>query len=225
MIEQLSGVVSAHVRKLLRSKRQGYEGATPGDRTLPDCAESLRRPTCDNSCSAIIDIQGALSWESFQVPEPWSGRLLTTPILFLSSNPSISGTEAYPQDSPAEPSFGGLLRCPVRRILDPGQPRTKRRWHLWPKGKLLVQRFRIAPGNCSIETQSLTWTTLSPRSYIAGRKVKPEWDRLLTSALTGRRDRRMVYLAHPGGPEPKPFKHWVSATRMQEIREILRSNA
>lgn len=50
-------------------------------------------------CSTIVAAQGVMSWASFQVPEPWSGNLLTAPILFLSSNPSISGTEEYPRSA------------------------------------------------------------------------------------------------------------------------------
>ena len=46
-------------------------------------------------CSAIVASQEASSWESFQAPEPWSGDLVRAPILFLSSNPSISTTEAF----------------------------------------------------------------------------------------------------------------------------------
>jgi hypothetical protein len=32
----------------------------------------------------------------FQVPEPWAGHLDVAPLLFVSSNPSISGSEPYP---------------------------------------------------------------------------------------------------------------------------------
>lgn len=48
-------------------------------------------------CLDIVATQRAESWPTFQVPEPWSGNLTTAPILFLSSNPSISETEAYPR--------------------------------------------------------------------------------------------------------------------------------
>jgi hypothetical protein len=47
-------------------------------------------------CGRIIKSQGLLSIDRFQVPEPWSGRLLEAPLLFLSSNPSISETDQYP---------------------------------------------------------------------------------------------------------------------------------
>jgi hypothetical protein len=48
-------------------------------------------------CSEIVRVQGANSWLDFQVPEPWSGHLSSAPLLFLSSNPSISLTEKYPR--------------------------------------------------------------------------------------------------------------------------------
>lgn len=59
-------------------------------------------PVSVHPCSTIIGAQGAPSWEYFQVPEPWSGHLLTAPILFLSSNPSISSTEEYPRSASTE---------------------------------------------------------------------------------------------------------------------------
>jgi hypothetical protein len=55
--------------------------------------------TSDQSCacSKIVAVQGAPDWNGFQVPEPWSGHLSEAPILFFSSNPSISTSEAYPK--------------------------------------------------------------------------------------------------------------------------------
>ncbi len=47
-------------------------------------------------CSAIVGSQQAASADRFHVPEPWSGHMPTAPILFVSSNPSIDLTEAYP---------------------------------------------------------------------------------------------------------------------------------
>jgi hypothetical protein len=49
------------------------------------------------ACSKIVAAQGAPDWNGFQVPEPWSGHLGEAPILFFSSNPSISTREAYPK--------------------------------------------------------------------------------------------------------------------------------
>lgn len=50
----------------------------------------------NHSCSEIVRSQRAAAWNAFQVPEPWSGHLEEAPILFFSSNPSISTHEAYP---------------------------------------------------------------------------------------------------------------------------------
>jgi len=46
-------------------------------------------------CSEIIK-QNSKKKESFQLPEPWSGDIENAPILFISSNPSISKKELYP---------------------------------------------------------------------------------------------------------------------------------
>ena len=47
-------------------------------------------------CSKILGVQSTADWTRFQIPEPWSGDIVRAPILFLSSNPSISSYEAYP---------------------------------------------------------------------------------------------------------------------------------
>lgn len=73
----------------------------PGDFLLQiaNC-EVARRHVCDSTftspCSEIVTSQGTPSWSLFQVPEPWSGHIDSAPILFLSSNPSISTKETYP---------------------------------------------------------------------------------------------------------------------------------
>ncbi len=53
-------------------------------------------PAAEHCCSAIIRSQRVDELDMFHVPEPWSGRLDTAPILFLSSNPSINRDEQYP---------------------------------------------------------------------------------------------------------------------------------
>jgi hypothetical protein len=45
----------------------------------------------------IVESQGIGSIEDHQVPEPWSGRIGSAPLLFISSNPSISVKEEYPR--------------------------------------------------------------------------------------------------------------------------------
>ena len=61
-------------------------------------AEGLVKDTSSyHSCSKIVQAQKAANWNSFQIPEPWSGDIAHAPILFLSSNPSISTLDAYPK--------------------------------------------------------------------------------------------------------------------------------
>ena len=47
-------------------------------------------------CSKIVRGQGIKSLNDLNIPEPWSGRIETAPILFISSNPSISDVEIFP---------------------------------------------------------------------------------------------------------------------------------
>ena len=51
-----------------------------------------------NCCSKIVDFQKSKKIE-IQLPEPFSGDLYNAPILFISSNPSISREEIYPTES------------------------------------------------------------------------------------------------------------------------------
>ncbi|MDE2939095.1 MAG: hypothetical protein OXR67_09300 [Chloroflexota bacterium] len=58
------------------------------------CPEVSRaRSTPNHPCSQIVGSQQA---GAFQSPEPWRGHIETAPILFISSNPSISGEETFP---------------------------------------------------------------------------------------------------------------------------------
>ena len=57
----------------------------------------LSDPSSAKACSKIVKVQSVAGWDSFQIPEPWSGDIIHAPILFLSSNPSISEAEAYPR--------------------------------------------------------------------------------------------------------------------------------
>ena len=47
-------------------------------------------------CSTIVSLQ---SGDEYHVPEPWCGHIDTAPILFVSSNPSISEVERFPTPS------------------------------------------------------------------------------------------------------------------------------
>lgn len=57
----------------------------------PELAKARRDES--HPCSTIASIQPNLD---YHVPEPWSGHVDTAPILFVSSNPSISESERYP---------------------------------------------------------------------------------------------------------------------------------
>lgn len=48
-------------------------------------------------CADIVNSQGVKEIDDFQVPEPWNGDIRTAKLLYLSSNPSISGVEEYPR--------------------------------------------------------------------------------------------------------------------------------
>ena len=50
----------------------------------------------ENPCREIVLSQDIETISDFQLPEPWSGQISLAPLLFLSSNPSISLTEQYP---------------------------------------------------------------------------------------------------------------------------------
>lgn len=62
----------------------------------PNVSFCLDNPDAPHPCAAIVRSQPSINLREFQIPEPWNGHLNTAPILFLSSNPSISGGEEYP---------------------------------------------------------------------------------------------------------------------------------
>lgn len=65
----------------------------------PIVADCLAHPHEPHPCREIVLSQGAPSLATHQVPEPWTGHIATAPILFVSSNPSISMDEEYPSGS------------------------------------------------------------------------------------------------------------------------------
>jgi hypothetical protein len=58
----------------------------------------LGHPDQKHPCQQIVRWQGenGILADKHQLPEPWSGRLESAPLLFVSSNPSISKNEVYP---------------------------------------------------------------------------------------------------------------------------------
>jgi hypothetical protein len=53
--------------------------------------ECLQDPELKHPCSTIVRSQRSENYQAHQLPEPWSGQLDQAPILFISSNPSLSG--------------------------------------------------------------------------------------------------------------------------------------
>ena len=77
--------------------RSPHASATELLGTITHCPVVLAcRAGATHPCSDIVGVQEHKSLERHQVPEPWSGAIEQAPILFVSSNPSISTDEPYP---------------------------------------------------------------------------------------------------------------------------------
>jgi hypothetical protein len=63
----------------------------------PHVRNCITNPDAVHPCSEIVRAQESKLLDHHQVPEPWLGNLATAPLLFISSNPSISSTEDYPR--------------------------------------------------------------------------------------------------------------------------------
>jgi uracil-DNA glycosylase len=61
----------------------------------PNVRDCITNPALVHPCTEIVRSQGAKLVDEQQVPEPWLGNLATAPLLFISSNPSISPTEEH----------------------------------------------------------------------------------------------------------------------------------
>lgn len=61
---------------------------------VPIC---LKNDLSQHPCLEIVRSQGCNEILQFQVPEPWNGHIETAPLLYLSSNPSVSEIEEYPR--------------------------------------------------------------------------------------------------------------------------------
>ena len=78
-----------------------HESARQLLQEIANCPEAqvCRAGKDDHPCSAIVGVQRETRPDMFQRPEPWSGFLDTAPLLFISSNPSLSEDENYPTTS------------------------------------------------------------------------------------------------------------------------------
>jgi hypothetical protein len=224
-----------------------------------------------SACSKIVNVQRAQTWNDFQVPEPWSGHLGRAPILFFSSNPSISTTEAYPKgardpevslENFFDSRFDGHWIKDGNYALNADLKSYGPVVHYWSciqnrAGELLGRKAR--PGidyalseivHCKSEKEvgvKEALVTCANRYMmrllscsnavvlvLVGSKVFNLWNSLGMAGLpqvpqmggnafqeiVGRK-RVVVYLAAPGGPEPKLFAHWLPEARILEIRLLI----
>ena len=75
----------------------------------------------NKSCNDILEFQkkeGAKNIIDFQIPEPWSGDIINAPILVLSSNPSYSTDEIYPNSTWPKPMIADFF---INRFKDRGE--------------------------------------------------------------------------------------------------------
>ena len=119
----------------------------------------------DHPCSKIVQSQGVRSLADFQLPEPWSGHIAQSPILFLSSNPSIGITldHEYPRATWDDASIVDYFEnrfgdSPLSSVADgicnhlPGGQRSQRSVRYWAgvrarAGELLEKPVReLRPG-------------------------------------------------------------------------------
>jgi hypothetical protein len=64
----------------------------------PEVLAVWNNPDGQHPCRDVVRSQDAVGpGASFQVPEPWAGHIDRAPLLFMSSNPSISRLEPYPE--------------------------------------------------------------------------------------------------------------------------------
>ena len=65
----------------------------------PNVAHCLSGAGQSHPCSTIVNHQRTLGIHDPYVPVPWIGHIETAPILFLSSNPSVTGVDFAPKAS------------------------------------------------------------------------------------------------------------------------------
>lgn len=64
----------------------------------PNVASCFTHPDHEHPCRRVIAAQ-QLPRSTYHLPEPWSGRIESAPILFVSSNPSFNPRERFPTES------------------------------------------------------------------------------------------------------------------------------
>jgi hypothetical protein len=119
-------------------------------------------------CYPIVMSQEYGALNKIQVPEPWNGDLEKSPLLYLSSNPSISKTEVYPTWIYQE-----------EEIMDFFINRFSRGKKIWVKdGKYGLKK------NGSYTRATPYWSEMIKRSEeLHGRNVEPGIDYVFTEIV------------------------------------------
>lgn len=134
----------------------------------------------EHSCARIVHDQRPRENGHTQLPEPWNGNLGAAPLLFVSSNPSISRQERYPEtswplqdvseffyhrfgDSPAAPIQGGC------KVLNKDGSRSKAVPFLsWARGRAAELGLTVpesTPPSPKLSTANPKSKWVSPRHY------------------------------------------------------------
>jgi hypothetical protein len=69
-------------------------------------------------CRSVVAAQN-LPRSRHQLPEPWSGRIETAPILFVGSNPSFNPSERFPTQRWADQTIEAFFMTRFDRTLPP----------------------------------------------------------------------------------------------------------
>ncbi len=126
----------------------------------PALNECLSDPFTAHPCRRVVDSQRGFpdlaDARSHQLPEPWVGRLREAKLLFVSSNPSIDPTEAYPTagwpDSAIETFFedrfqSGAIRDGTHHRTAGGTYERSRYWtEIRNRARELYGRDDVEPG-------------------------------------------------------------------------------
>jgi hypothetical protein len=102
----------------------------------PSMVACLNDPQQPHPCAQIVGTQLEHGNALHQIPEPWNGDLCNAPVLFISSNPSISAAERYPDLGWPNPEiatffqqrFGNLPTSPIlsgRKVLNVDNSRSR----------------------------------------------------------------------------------------------------
>jgi hypothetical protein len=67
-------------------------------------------------CRRVVAAQG-LGRSGYQLPESWSGRIETAPILFVGSNPSFNPSERFPTKGWADQTIDAFFTTRFDRTL------------------------------------------------------------------------------------------------------------